>query len=306
MNSPQKKKKTPSEFWKAFLPIPTFGVLLIGFGCSLSQRTNPENLLAFPAHPQIAAPLPPQQHPTTAPQAIYAACAIAIDAKTGRTLFEKNADRRVPVASTQKLLTALVSLEEGPLEELIPVSLEAAMMPPSKAYLRWMQKYPRKKLLEATLIESANDAALALAEAKNKSLFIQKMNTKAKRFGAKNSHFTNPHGLDEPGQYSTARDLAKIAFHAYRNPFIRHTTAQVTTTLDIGTSVTTLKNTNRLVYGVTFNGLKGGFTYQAGKTLIASAKRGDREVILILLNTSPESIEWEADRLWKWCLKLTP
>ncbi len=306
MNSPQKKKKTPSELWKTFLPIPTLGVLVIGFGCSLSERTNPENLLAFPAHPHIAAPLQKNHKPASAPKALYAECAIAIDAKTGRTLFEKNADRRVAVASTQKLLAALVSLEEGPLDEPIPVSLEAAMMPPSKAYLRWMQKYSRKQLLEATLLESANDAALALSEAKNKILFIQKMNSKAKRFGAQNSNFTNPHGLDEPGQYSTARDLAKIAFHAYRIPFIRQTTAQVTSTLTLNNTPTTLKNTNRLVYGVTFNGLKSGFTHQAGKTLIASAKKGNREVILVLLNTTPESIDWEADRLWKWCLKLTP
>jgi D-alanyl-D-alanine carboxypeptidase (penicillin-binding protein 5/6) len=291
--------------WKRLLPIPTFILLLIGFGCSLSQeRTNPANLTKFPTHTRVASPLKSQ--PIPPPPSITTQAAILIDAKTGKTLYEKNADKKLPVASTQKLLTALVSLSEGPLEEPVHISLNAAMMPPSKAYLRWKESYSRKALIEATLIESANDAAMALAEAKDKSQFIQKMNHTAKKLGASNSHFANPHGLDELGQYSTARDLAKIAFHAYRIPFIRHTTAQATSQISIGGEWKTLKNTNTLVHGVTFNGLKGGFTYQAGKTLIASAKSSKKEVIIVLLNSTPTQIEWEADKLWKWALKHHP
>jgi len=296
---PQKKKS-----WANLLSIPTFAAILAGFGCSLqNHKTDTATLTAFPPPKKIAAPLLGQTLFPNAPKDLYADCIIAIDAKTGKTLYEKNADKRVAVASTQKLLTALVSLEEGPLDAPIAVSFEAAMLPPTKAYLRWMQTYTREELLKATLIESANDAAQALCEAKNKSAFIDKMNRKAQTLGAKNSHFTNAHGLDDADQYSTARDLAKIAFHAYRNPFIRNVTAQITHDFKNGPGFQTLKNTNQLIYGLTFNGMKGGFTHKAQKTLIASAKRGDREVIIVLLRTSPTSIYWEADRLWKWCLR---
>jgi D-alanyl-D-alanine carboxypeptidase (penicillin-binding protein 5/6) len=293
-----------TQWWQKLLPIPVFSLLLLGFGCTMAQqRSDTTSLPKKPPH-LVAEPL--KTSPSVPPPFLSSHAAILIDAKTGETLYEKNADQKMPVASTQKVLTALVALEEGPLHEKLPVSLTAAMEPPSKIWLRWKESYTRQDLLEATLIESANDAATTLAEGKNFNQFINKMNLTAKKFGAKNSNFTNAHGLDSPNQYSTARDMAKIAFHAYRNPFIRRTCIKPTQYLSLNKNTEILlRNTNPLITGYTFNGLKGGFTFQSGKTLIATTKKGDKEILIVLLKANPNSIHHEAERLWKWYLKST-
>lgn len=236
---------------------------------------------------------------------ISAASAIMIDAVTGRTLYEKNADARMPVASTQKLLTALTVLEEGGLDRMAGVTTWDELQPPTKLYLHTGETYSRRELLAAMLVSSANDAASVLAgsAAGTYEDFIARMNDKARRLGARDSIFLNPHGLDAPGQHSTARDAAIIAYHAYHDPFIRHYAGQewiAFTHADGRTEI--LDNTNQLVFHrpARFNGLKGGFTIRGGKCLVASAKDDSGEVIIVLLNGSRSGIFDDAKRLHRW------
>ena len=236
---------------------------------------------------------------------IHARSGIMIDALSGETLFEKNADLKLPVASTQKLLTALEVIDEGDLEHEVTVSLMDALEPPSKVGLIPGASYRRIDLLGSMLVASANDAASALASNGNgsKDGFIKKMNNRAKLLGAKNSLFMNAHGLDEPGQYSTARDSAIIAYHAYRSPLIRHFAAQLFWTFPRGDGqATVLENTNDLLWNWPpyFNGLKGGFTFSGGKCLVASAKHNGSEIIIVLLGSTPDRVFRDAKRLFEW------
>jgi D-alanyl-D-alanine carboxypeptidase (penicillin-binding protein 5/6) len=228
-----------------------------------------------------------------------------IDAMTGKTLYEKSADLRLPVASTQKLLTALEVIDEGALDEEVTVSLMDAMEPPSKVGLIPGTRHKRIDLLGSMLVASANDAASTLASngKGSRETFLRKMNDLASRLGARSSHFMNSHGLDEPGQYSTARDSAIIAYHAYRSPLIRHFAAQQFWSFPYGDGeMMLLENTNDLLWNWPpyFNGLKGGFTFSGGKCLVASAKHNGSEIIIVLLGSTQERIFRDAKQLFQW------
>jgi len=280
------------------------GLAAMMWGCTLF--TPPDSVVepGFIPASRIAKPLAQENRPQQPPD-IVARSAIVIDAVTGESLYEKNPDLRLPVASTQKLLTAMVAIEEGNLEAEIPISLEDALQPPTKLGLPPGSRQRRLDLLSSMLVSSANDAASALASNGNGSYreFVSRMNEKARKLGAVHSHFTNPHGLDEPGQYSTARDSAIIAYHAYRVPLIRHFAAQRTIPFRFGDgSSMTLENTNWLVWTrpAYFNGLKSGFTLWGGKCLVASAKHNGSEIIIVLLASRPDEVFNDARRLFKW------
>jgi D-alanyl-D-alanine carboxypeptidase (penicillin-binding protein 5/6) len=248
--------------------------------------------------------MPVARNSSGAPE-IHAKSAIMIDALSGETLYEKNADLTLPVASTQKLLTALEVINEGGLEEEVTVSFMDAMEPPTKVGLQPGTAVKRIDLLGSMLVASANDAASVLASngQGSREAFLKNMNALAKRLGAKNSRFMNAHGLDEPGQYSTARDSAIIAYHAYRNPLIRYFAAQQFWTFGSGYGDSMiLENTNDLLWNWPpyFNGLKGGFTFSGGKCLVASAKHNGSEIIIILLGSTPQKIFRDTKRLFQW------
>ena len=252
----------------------------------------------------VASPLAIAQQPMDAPS-IRAKSAIMIDAQSGKTLYEKNADERLSVASTQKLLTAMEVIAEGGLEQDVQVTIWDQLQPPTKLGLIAGTSHRRLDLLGAMLVSSANDAASALANAADGSYgdFISRMNSRADRLGAKHSLFLNPHGLDMPGQHSTARDAAIIAYHAYRVPLIRHFAAQEMIPFSYGDGRTVLlENTNILLWNrpAYFNGLKSGFTIEGGKCLVASAKYDGREILIVLLSSTQEEVFRDAKRLFRW------
>ncbi len=161
-----------------------------------------------------------QLWPSDAPP-IHARAAILIDARSGLTLYQKYADQRTQVASTQKLLTALLVLKRGNLDSRVVVAPQDTYVEPSKLGIRAGQTYSRRTLLSAMMVQSENDAAAALARDcfGTPVAFASVMNNTAWELGAHNSHFANPHGLPAH-QYSTARDMARIAFRAYREPLL--------------------------------------------------------------------------------------
>ncbi len=238
------------------------------------------------------------------PPKISAASAIVIDAYTGRTLFEINADAQRAVASTQKLLTAMVLLDSGNLDGTVTIAASDTWVEPTKLGVKAGERYTRRELLRVLLIKSCNDAAAALARdnAGSVSAFAAKMNAKAYQLGATRSNFVNPHGLTEPGQRSTARDMAKIAFAAYRYPFIRNTVDDraVTFRFNSGRSVT-LESTNKLLKtNPAVTGMKTGYTSASGRCLVTSATFGGRSVILVQLGSKTSYIFDDAAKLVRW------
>ena len=158
----------------------------------------------------------------TAPKT-RAAAVLVQDARSGETLYEKNADAPRAAASTQKLLTALIVAEDGFLDHTVAVEPVDTQAEPVKLNIKAGDRYQRIELLRALLVKSPNDVARCLARdnAGSIELFAEKMNAKARSLGATHSNFVNPNGLPMPGQYSTARDLSLIARAAYANQTIR-------------------------------------------------------------------------------------
>ncbi len=243
-------------------------------------------------------------YPADAP-AIHAKHAILIDARTGRTLFQKNADFHIPPASTQKLLTALIVSESGGLDQMVTIVPEDTMVEPTKLGVRSGQRYTRRALMEATLIASQNDAAAALGRdhSGSRAAFAQEMNERAWRLGARNSHFVNANGLPA-AQYSTARDMARIAFEAYREPTIRRIVATREGVFVFNNGRTKrLENTNKLLKKSTaYNGMKTGYTVASGRCLISSVSTGGRDLILVQLGSKTSYIFDDAERMLAWGL----
>jgi len=279
-----------------------FPLILLLAGCAVEERPASPPAASRPVvAPRLSAgscaPVP-----AGAPS-IRAVSAILIDAATGRTLYEKNADEPRQVASTQKLVTALVVAESDPLEAPVRVSREDTSVEPTRIGLRAGESYPRRQLLRAMLVHSANDCASALARGHSGSLgaFAGEMNGLAERCGATRSRFVNPHGLPA-AQHSTARDMARIAFRAYRNPDLRDAMALRSYGFRYANGrFCVLDPTNKLLLrSPFFNGMKTGYTEAAGKCLISSYRRNGRELILVQLGSHAPVIFDDAQRMMAW------
>lgn len=231
---------------------------------------------------------------------IRASSYLLIDAHTGKHLASKNAETARAVASTQKLVTALVVLDAGNLDKPVKVMASDVKVEPTCLGLRPGEVYTRRHLLYAFLIKSCNDVANVLARdnAGSISAFAAKMNAKARSLGCSKSNFKNPHGLTAPGQYSTARDMARIAMAAYRNPIVRDAVRrQYYTFRKNNGSTVTLKSTNNLLGNMPeCNGMKTGYTVASGRCLISTASSRGRDVILVQLGTKTKYI-WDDGRL---------
>lgn len=282
---------------KAVLPALLAAVFVSGCAAPREVRR------ATPAAPPVAAaPVETPVWPADAP-GLYAQSAIMIDARTGETLFQKNADlRRVP-ASTQKLLTALLVSRRGNLDAPVTIMPEDTRVEPTKLGLRAGERYTRRALLESIMVKSCNDACAALARdhSGTEQAFVDEMNRTAWSLGARNSYFVNSHGLPAE-QFSTARDIARIAFRAYRDPVLRRMMQQrVVYFRHNNGRVTRLEATNKLLgRSAAFNGMKTGYTNAAGRCLVSSGRLNGREVILVQLGSRTKHIFNDAQRVMAW------
>jgi len=245
---------------------------------------------------------------TSVPPDVRAASVMVIDAKTGKSLHEKNADEHRPAASTQKLLTALVIAEEGNLDNYVTAEASDTWAEPVVLGLKPGDTYTRRRLLEVLLVHSVNDVARCLARdnAGSVEAFAMKMNRKAAELGMSNSHFINPNGLPAPGQYSTARDMAKLARAAYANRTIRSIVATKSLMFQFADGhVREFKNTNRVLRACSFcNGMKTGYTEAAGRCLVASGANGGNDVIVVVLGDTTKYVWRDAYFLLAWGLSL--
>lgn len=216
-------------------------------------------------------------------QALSAEKAILVDAATKRVLFEKNADARSLIASTTKIMTALVVCEQCNVLDRVRIPKEAVGIEGSSVYLREGEILTVQELLYALMLHSGNDAAVALAIYCGGTVggFVGMMNDKARALGLTGTHFENPNGLDAPGHYATARDLAALASYAMENPIFEKTVSAKTVTA--GTRF--LRNHNKLLWQVPgADGVKTGYTRAAGRILVSSASRGGRRLIAVTIN----------------------
>lgn len=211
---------------------------------------------------------------------VSAAAAVLMDADSGRLLYEKNGEKRMLIASTTKLMTALVALEQGGLQQEITVT-GGHMAEGSSMYLRPGEKLTLETLLYGLLLSSGNDAALAVTECMGGTVpFVARMNEKAAELGMENTHFANPNGLDDEAHYSTAEDMAKLAAAAMDDPVLRRVAS--TRTARIGGR--TLTNHNKLLSRVEgCVGLKTGYTRAAGRTLVSCAERDGVRLVAVTL-----------------------
>ena len=228
--------------------------------------------------------LPAVRAEGTAPPRISAASAVLMDAGTGRVLWEKDAHTPRLIASTTKLMTALVALESGHgLEEVVTVAPEWAGVEGSSIYLRPGEEITLEALLYGLLLRSGNDAALAIAGHCGGTVedFVVQMNQKARELGMKDTGFANPNGLDAEGHRSSARDMAIIARACLENEEL----AKIAATKSITLGTRTFTNHNKLLWRYEgCVGLKTGYTEKAGRTLVSAAKRDGMTLICVTLN----------------------
>ena len=213
-----------------------------------------------------------------------ASAAILMDGESGRVLYAQNADEKRSIASITKLMTALVAVELCPdLSTEVTVRQEWTGAEGSSMYLKPGEKLSVEALLYGLLLSSGNDAALAIAGSccETVEAFVVRMNETASQLGMTNTHFANPNGLDDPEHYSTARDMALLARAVLEN----ETLQRIAGTRSITIAGRYLANHNKLLWryeGCT--GLKTGYTDEAGRTLVSSARRDGQELIAVTLN----------------------
>ena len=215
--------------------------------------------------------------------AISAEKAIVLDAVTGRVLYEKCADEQSLIASTTKIMTALVVCEQCNVLDRVRIPKEAVGIEGSSIYLRENDVLTVQDLLYGLMLHSGNDAAVALAIYCGGTVegFAELMNDKARRLGLQNTHFVNPNGLDNPDHYSSARDLAVLSAYAMKNPIFAKTVSAKTVTA--GTRV--FRNHNKLLWRLDgAEGVKTGFTKAAGRILVSSVLRDGRRLVAVTIN----------------------
>lgn len=231
---------------------------------------------------------------------ISAHAAVLIDAATGRILYGKNEDQPRLIASLTKIMTAIVAIENGNMNELVKIGPHAVGVEGSSIYLKLGEKIPLKTLLYGLMLRSGNDAAIAIAEHIGGSVegFVYLMNQKVEHLGLKNTHFTNPHGLDHSEHYSSARDLALVTAYGMKNPIFKEIVGTKEKTVDWPGEEWDRKFYNKnkmLTLYPGADGVKTGFTKRAHRTLVSSATRNGVQLIAVTLDDGDD---------WKDCMEL--
>lgn len=247
----------------------------------------------------------------TPPPPVTAKAAILIDAGSGKVLWEKNAQERLPMASVTKLMTLVLAFRaiqhgKASMRDLVPVSMEAYRTGGSQIWLEPGERLTLRQMLTAIAVGSANDAAVAVGEylAGSTGQFVQLMNQEAARLGMRDTHFSNPHGLPALDHYSTAHDLALLAERAAKTPGLLQLTSmwQDKTIRNGKGGYLWLVNHNRLLRAYPgADGLKTGYTQAAGFCLVATALRGQTRMIAVVLGapTSKDRFD-DAASLMSW------
>lgn len=227
------------------------------------------------------------------PPIIKAKSAIVVDALTGVIIYEKNSHARREPASTTKIMTAILTLEHGKLNDVVTASTDVSKTQYSSMHLKPGENLTVNDLMYGMLLRSANDAAKCAAEyvAGSEEKFVELMNAKAASIGAVDTHFMNPHGLHNPNHYTTAYDLALIARYAVQNPvfntFVR--TKGIKINRSVNTKDVTMRNTARFIWRYKgADGIKTGHTKEAGRCFVGSVTRNNWRVISVVLG-SPDA-----------------
>lgn len=225
---------------------------------------------------------------------------IAMELTTGTVLTESNAHARLPMASTTKILTAIIAIEDCNLDEEITVPDAAVGVEGSSIYLQKEEKIDIRDLLYGLMLRSGNDSAAALAIHHSGSIekFAEVMCERAKAIGANNSNFMNPSGLPDDNHYTTAYDLCTIACYAMKN----ETFKQIVSTKSYKGKYKSFVNKNKILYKYeNANGIKTGYTLKAGRCLVSSAERDGMDIVTVVLNC-PEMYERSID-IFETCFK---
>ncbi len=229
---------------------------------------------------------------------------IVIDASSGRIIGEKNANKKLPMASTTKIMTSILSIDEiENLNASIEIPEYCTNIEGSSLYLKPKQRVSIIDLLYGTMLRSGNDAALAVANFAGKNNidnFVFMMNDKANELGAYNTNFTNPNGLHDNNHYTTAYDLALISKYAMKNNVFRQIASSKK--YEAKSLNTVLYNKNKVVHQYEYgSGIKIGYTKTAGRCLVASAKKDETEIIVVVLNDN----SWFQDsyKIFDWAFR---
>lgn len=212
--------------------------------------------------------------------------ALIYDRASGKIMYEKNGNKQTPMASTTKIMTAIVVLENANLKDVVTIDSKAAGMGGSRLGLKKNDKITVNDLLYGLMLRSGNDAAVALANHVGGSIegFAEMMNAKAKEMGLTNSHFVVPHGLDNEGHYTTAYELAKMADYALQIEKFKEIVSTYSTTITINGYPKAINNTNKLLGSVAgVYGVKTGFTNGAGRCLVAACERDNLDIITVII-----------------------
>lgn len=217
---------------------------------------------------------------------VMAQGAILMDFETGRVLWGKDEHKPLAMASTTKIMTAILAIENGNLDDIVTVSKNATKAPPVKMFLKEGEKIKLSELLHALMMQSSNDSAVAIAEhiSGDVATFCNEMTKKAMEIGAKDTIFRTPNGLDALDHHSTAYDMAMIARYALKNETFLKIINKRQISFTTNKSTYDIVNKNRLLSEFEgANGVKTGFTGKAGHCFVGSAKRGDMTLISVVL-----------------------
>lgn len=244
--------------------------------------------------------IPEEDSSTNKDLRLYALSALLLDASNNRVLYEENGYKEMPMASTTKIMTCIVTLENANLQDVVTVSSHAARMPDVQLNIRTGEQYYLKDLIYSLMLESHNDAAVAIAEHVGGSVegFATMMNDKARELGCEHTNFVTPNGLDAPGHHTTAKDLAVIASYAIKNDQFIGVTNTATYQIKEITKGRTFRisNKNRFLYMMEGAiGVKTGFTNGAGYCFVGAVKKSDRTLVSVVLGSG-----WPPHKSYKW------